>query len=104
MSEPKWTQGPWRVEAWDEASGQARIAQRVRGPGENDWGRSVWMYTGSEADAHLIAASPDLYEALEALERTVNLSVSGIRTVAVPEWAGLLGKAQAALRKARGET
>ena len=101
MSEPKWTQGPWRVEAWDEASGQARVAQRVRGPGPDDWGRSVWMYTGSEADAHLIAASPDLYEALQLMVYRFESHLEGKPVRDADE---VLRAANLALRKARGET
>jgi len=58
---------------------------------------------GSEEDAYLIAAAPQLYETLEAAEKTVNEAVSGVRKVELEEWLTLIRFMQLALAKARGE-
>lgn len=96
MSAPKWAAGPWEVGDLD------RNEQRtVMAP---DFLVAVCPHScvGSlvpimEANAHLIAAAPDLYHALEDLQKAV---------VANDLWHGLedeLSAASAALAKARGE-
>jgi hypothetical protein len=53
---------------------------------------------GKEADAHLIAAAPDLYDALATIETILTIENDAGQ---VPDW--LWEKIQAALRKARCE-
>jgi len=55
MTERKWTPGPWVVSGGD--------LHRVDGA-DDEAIASFYMDT-SDADAHLISAAPDLYEALE---------------------------------------
>ncbi len=55
MSAPKHTPGPW---SYDEE------ADRIEGPTGEKW---VICRSVNDADARLIAAAPDLAEALEAL-------------------------------------
>ena len=83
MSEPKWTPGPWFYDDFTEGIYAGRD-NRIGG--------------AEPASGPLMAAAPDLYEALEAL-------------VLAEEAAGSDGReaerrraAIAALRKARGET
>lgn len=57
MSEAKHTKGPWRIGAME--SGRYAV------DGEN--GQEVTGWLDSEADARLIAAAPELLEALQAL-------------------------------------
>ena len=96
MSDPKWTPGPWK---WDDTVWDYdREEQAPWLVTERDDARVLWGEVKcSEPNAHLIAAAPDLYEALEAL-------------VLAQETAGTDGReadrrraAIAALKKARGE-
>jgi hypothetical protein len=80
----KHTPGPWRIGALE--SGQAA----VDGVGGDVTG---WV---SIPDAHLIAAAPDLWDALETLER---LSGSSMATDDPARVA-----ARAVLKRARGES
>lgn len=86
MSEPKFTKGPWRVFASDEIF--------------SDEGQVAYMsddlpVPDTVANAHLIAAAPDIYAALDALVLCIN---SG-STVTY----GCLNDAKRALSRARGE-
>ena len=91
MSE-KWTKGPWHVEVGTE---------------DGDWGDIYVCHKGTvcpettvvnfgdptiedAANAHLIAAAPEMYEALRAVDAWENPSC--------------FEKVRAALKKARGES
>ena len=91
------TPGPWLTDRNNVHTGQIAIVHHCIG---NDWieiWSDKWAETGmceseQEANARLIAAAPDLLEALEAM-----------LTVGQPE--GLTEKARAAIAKAtRNET
>jgi hypothetical protein len=94
--EKKWTPGPWKV-LNDQIKTPAGITLRVSGvalpcgyvPQEDE----------SYANAHLIAAAPELYEALE--EIFFDGQDYAQRSGKYVSW---LKKAEAALIKARGET
>lgn len=100
---PKFTEGPWVVE-WGtkyphiKSMDGSYILEPVTG-------RSI---VRTEADAHLIAAAPDMYEALE--ECAMNLSfLAGhlegrIGEGAQAEMLRLAGEAEEILAKARGES
>ena len=70
MSEPKWTPGPWRASVEEPPF---RIGDCLQG--QQIWGRCRIAFTERQnvgaaqeaANAHLIAAAPDLYEALSEL-------------------------------------
>ncbi len=102
MGEPKWTKGPW---VWrpaylnagqDEADTLAGTVGDTEGDGmcvaaiHHDAGLPA------VANANLIAAAPELYEALEEL---VRVQMDGDWEY----WRGARDRAEAALAKARGE-
>jgi hypothetical protein len=83
---PKWTAGPWS--AYNRG-----IGWEVHGPFGgpiNDGFRDTF----TDADAHLIAAAPDLYQALEALTHPKDDKPA----------CEVFAMARAALAKARGES
>jgi len=111
MSEEKWTQGPWRAKRegqsiFIDASIGNGTAQEVAvcQPTHN------WEHQGY--NAHLIAAAPELYEALEVFAACADELDATRETEMTPddEWAKfrLLAsdyrKARAAIAKAKGET
>lgn len=100
MTEPTHTEGPWKTCLPDEtlifgADGN-QVATTWQGRDDYDINCER-----RAADAHLIAAAPDLYEALYDLvavcEKQPRISKS------FPDPGSPLGKARSALAKARGE-
>ena len=95
--QPKWTPGPWRVlndEAIKVASSDGSLATvtHIHLRGRRDTSEV-------EANAHLIAAAPDMAEALEkALNFITNTESEMGETLPCGD------AARAALAKARGET
>ena len=91
--QPKWTPGPWRA-----VMGSRHVVDVFAGDRD-----VVSVYGGGvgfeyrDANAHLIAAAPDLYAALEAMTARMSL-YSGHHDDA------LTAMGKAALAKARGET
>lgn len=121
MSEPKFTKGPWQTIniSWDYSmiidEDAARIAQ-VFIRDEVDEETQDKFEEIKEADANLIAAAPDMYEALEEVvalvcdscleyERFKELC-HGRQKVVIAEnpCNNCTNKVIKALRKARGET
>lgn len=96
MTDTKFTPGPWEVKEEGEKwlwVGPASWVKRIC---------RVVLYNGTEredkANAHLIAAAPDLYDALERAEYM--LRQYGMR----PEfYREVASEARSALAKARGE-
>ena len=86
MSEVKFTKGEWKVERFVNNKG-FEISF-------NDDGEVVADYVYKEADAHLIAAAPEMYNLLEMLTNHNNSRKDIIH---------LLGEADSLLAKARGE-
>ena len=104
MSEPKWTQGPWLFEVTRDLDRGCYLS--VRGANHEcvvaPYGYEVeGIEVANEHDARLLAASPDLYEALEAL---VTVSTTPDNRQRPNQWNEAWHAARAALRKARGET
>ena len=93
MSESKHTPGPWRVGVTSDAGEVDVIA-------EGGWFVAVACDSAgdgdTEANANLIAAAPDMLEALEKL-------VSRIDETRGPTADTALAAARAAIKKARGE-
>lgn len=95
---PEFTPGPWRVITPLIHVANETQTYTVDGPD------SDFMYLANIEDAHLIAAAPDLYAALEHLEDWMsNLSSACFCGGEGHEENCYLGTAQAALAKARGE-
>jgi len=103
MTEPKFTPGPWFTDDYGYIfSGERRDAHmiaEVRG-----WGWIQYLPDPEQiqdANAHLIAAAPSLYEALEyCRQKIAYMTTHG-------EWYSpgrAIEKADAALTKARGES
>lgn len=99
MSETKWTPGPWSVN-W------ARTGAEIFA---HD---GKWLMTMERppsqihANAHLIAAAPELYEALEAMLAGWRYAMTFIARQCDLDgvgWKNAENKAEAALAKARGE-
>lgn len=92
MSETKWTPGPWAAEKdawWRVVSANGDVCEVIPWPEDCD-----------RADAHLIAAAPELYEALKNLRQSMVFMMEdpfmSLGTKCVDD-------ADAALAKARGE-
>ncbi len=104
MSETKWVAGPWETDRNNVHAGQIATIHHCEG---NEW-VEVWSPLASwateaqmEASARLIAAAPELYEALKALadEYEPNMKAFAFNAPRKAMWAA----AMAALAKARGE-
>ncbi len=68
MSDTKWTPGPWEVRHWDGdewPDKRTSVAER-NGPGEAIFINARYA-RNIEANAHLIAAAPDMFAALEKM-------------------------------------
>ncbi|ECD2965794.1 hypothetical protein ACVSXW_13840 [Salmonella enterica] len=84
----KYTPGPWY---WDsEGLGNESLIV---------FGRGFPAEMTSDANKALIAAAPDLLEALQLAEK----AMAEGRNVTYPEWYGVINKARAAISKALGE-
>lgn len=88
MSE-KFTPGPW----WGEQDGASVVILAKQGPIRVSPGRA-----NSEADAYLMIAAPELYEALQKMVSTFTMLPDDLTD---PD--SVMGRANAALAKARGE-
>ena len=101
--QPKWTKGPWPIKPTGDFKRIVIGDGLVDGPGgyevaevySDDCDRDEAM-----ANAHLIAAAPDLYAALEWAAQNAEESEAGRDS----EWYANLERCNAALAKARGET
>lgn len=116
MSDTKWTPGPWVI---DPATRPAEVCT-IHGLSVEKTDGQGWAYVRGElgywgadhdeqmANAHLIAAAPELYEALTAFERAQELwlpiEVAEERAGEAEALHALRWKMLAALAKARGES
>ena len=102
----KFTPGPWRVEegtflVWADSDAREFDIPIVRCKREyRHWGRRM-PDEEHEANVRLIAAAPDMYEALEEARQLINGDLVGV------EWKracqDFMRHSRAALAKARGE-
>lgn len=98
MGEPQFTPGRWRLFAGAATESVRSFA--VISPDDGyvaTWGS--FKSPEAEANAHLIATAPDLYEALASLVRSNNSGAPITDPIHPRLWAN----AEAALAKARGE-
>ena len=97
MSETKFTKGPWKATYDSQLQAAIEIyntEDRVMVAVLPDRG-TIESMSEIEANANLIAAAPDMYEALETIERVAGIGMMEDDPARV--------KARDALRKARGE-
>jgi len=92
MTERKWTPGHWKVDSAETLKvrnnyGSIAMIMQTHLTGRRDYNETI-------ANAHLIAAAPDLYEALAECVKWIETSAEGEAAT---------GTAYAALAKARGE-
>ena len=112
-TENKWTAGPWHIAGDDEIIEEVPVIEISTGKNGVDYkpiayvnsdlhGGDVFLLTDEEyATAHLIAAAPDMYEALEGL---LEIYTEGHRREFTPgDRKVRADRARAALSKARGE-
>jgi hypothetical protein len=100
----KWTPRPW---CWYTSNSYNRLGQDGS---YNEILYAVKYKDGvvgiewkNKADAHLIAAAPDLYEALQVAEESI-VTFMGVHDYPMESGAGqILEQVKAALAKARGE-
>jgi hypothetical protein len=97
MSEPKFTKGPWEVDLSSPLD--PKVATSLGGwiATELDWPLSP---VAADANAHLIAAAPELYAALERLVDRLDSHFGGPSRSS--DWEEQ-EDARKALAKARGE-
>ena len=102
MSEAKFTPGPWRRLKWGGIATGAEsdlTAKRVRH--SSCWVTNAWCESDSTSETiandHLIAAAPELYEALDQI--LDDMGNDGLSCCQAAK-----DQARAALAKARGET
>ncbi|MCO5159650.1 MAG: hypothetical protein M9939_00820 [Mesorhizobium sp.] len=93
MNEPKWTPGPWRI----AGKGTIRAGQ--------GWIADV-NWRNRDANARLIAAAPDLAEALMAAKVVIGMMErpEGMGNEVNAALDARLAKIDAALSKAKGQT
>jgi len=98
MSETKFTPGPWKVEIGNNCA-FAIFAKSKRGLSKRVGMVGGFFRDQRQQNADLIAAAPELFEALAGLLSAEERKTPEYR---LPE--PLLDEARAALAKARGET
>lgn len=95
MSETKFTKGPWKIEGGQFWSGNSPATEFTFMRADD-----FTFDFDNEADRALIAAAPDLYEALNACLGLLTGNMDGD----LPDERDPKEMARAALRKARGES
>jgi hypothetical protein len=102
MSEPKFTKGPWRLDNDGDVCEASGITIAFPQKPDPDPELDLLPIVEMDANAHLIAAAPDLYEALDTLTCVV-----GLTAIKYPGQLAVLQEAvdgaRVALAKARGE-
>lgn len=97
MTDTKFTPGPWR--AW-QPRGDESVPVRTDGLGITIAYVHQGAITNARANASLIAASPEMFEALDHAEAVMSIVLPRSHTA---EYIECLDKIRAALAKARGE-
>ncbi|MDR6431027.1 hypothetical protein [Brucella pseudogrignonensis] len=103
MADTKFTPGPWSFEVIRHIWKLGMNAAIAEGYVPTDQAVNDTINGVSDANAHLIAAAPELYEAVEELTAAMKkygMDVDGDAPAAHRE---MMHKAESALAKARGE-
>lgn len=100
MSEPKWTPGPWRINKYRSIGAGETGCQPIVAHIEPFYGEDR-QFGDDGANAHLIAAAPDLYAALAEAEQQIEYLHANFSPTGTGE--AVLTRARIALAKARGE-
>jgi hypothetical protein len=112
MTDKKWTPGPWVTEIltgcdpngdeWEtDIEVSSTCGKHIHG---YDLGYNEDVDLEIKANAHLIAAAPDLYDALEAAEESIVAFVEGVGIYGCIGANDILVQVRTAMAKARGET
>ena len=105
----KFTKGPWVIVPAEDEWGHGRIASIEEKPesmiGENYWSVAECntMREEHDANAHLIARSPSMYEALDRILFRCNSFVDDERDMSQDSIAAIAMICTRELKKARGE-
>ncbi|EAA8119686.1 hypothetical protein EQ33_002283 [Salmonella enterica subsp. enterica] len=94
----KGTKGEWGIMMDDDEIKIIQSSSLENGAGWRSY-VAVCNEVQCSEDAHLIAAAPDLLEALQLAEK----AMAEGRNVTYPEWCGVINKARAVISKALGE-
>ncbi|HBZ9865171.1 TPA: hypothetical protein MND73_001956 [Salmonella enterica subsp. houtenae] len=94
----KGTKGEWGIMMDDDEIKIIQSSSLENGAGWRSY-VAVCNEVQCSEDAHLIAAAPDLLEALQFAEKAMTEG----RSVTYPEWYGVINKARSAISKALGE-
>ena len=102
------TPGPWHAECPE--NGAFHVSATAAGPGDvcdlyhpytDESGKHIFTKDRARANAHLIAAAPDMYAELESM--AVQVRAAGEHGL-FENWEPAYERAQAALAKAKGVT
>lgn len=102
MNAARHTKGPWAINTERFEDDRLQGSTHVESANEHGWANDGWIICACDgpdqgANAHLIAAAPELYEALEKMVRAAMYgSFNTVDSHPLP-------LARAALSKARGE-
>lgn len=101
MTEPKFTPGPWKFDGEESAYYDLPTLNILDKDGDIVAGAVDYIDESSLPNAHLIAAAPDLYNALENVMHEIQFLGDEEHYFGTTE---RFDAARAALAKARGET
>jgi len=107
----RFTPGPWRIFWAKDALGIENSHQiigigELNGAGITDCGFGVWRGGDGEAiaNAHLIAAAPEMYRYLEIINKIASPNPERTFDGVIRDLDAITDFARAALKKARGES
>ena len=103
MSETPWTAGPWVFQPMPPRDIRLKREHWAVGQAQPPQKGVAYVFGATNANARLLAAAPDLYNALATLLRLGSRPWIAGAMVTWPEWDAATEAAEQALSKARGE-